>query len=707
MMIAMPLSRIHREGFAMERSGSGLSRSRFSIFTLLFLFAILPWGRAAQAATVDVMLVYDTTATTWVGSNGGMAAFSQDVVNRMNLAMQNTGVSISFRLVHSMSVDYTTKSSLSTPLSADLSALQAGSGAFAAVAAARDTYGADLVAMLIDHGYDYGYVGQGYLLSSWSGHANYAHTVNAIRSVAISHTLTHEVGHNLGAHHSKYQTSDPGPNADLDGVYSAGWYFTGTNGTDYHTIMAYNDDGHGNNYQEAPLFSTPLRIHQGVPAGDANNGDNARLLRETGDIVAAYRASVNTTLPTVPVALAATDITSTSFMARWSAVSGATGYRLNYTQHYEPQDLGWFDDIEIDLGNATSTLLSGLNPGSGYFYRVQAYNDSGASDYSNIVYVVTGGAAVAPAAPVAISATDVTSSGFTARWNSVSGATGYWLDVSTNSSFGFPGESFDTKLGDLTSSEVKWDDRPNTTFYYRVRAYNDSGFSGYSNTIAVTTSGTGVLDDPYDFTAQQYLDFLGRPGESAGINYWSALLQNGSVTRAQVVDSFFGSAEFQDNIAPLARLYFAYFDRIPDYAGLNYWIQQFRAGAGLGDMSQAFAESAEFIATYGALDDAEFVDLVYQNVLGRAPETTGRDFWIAQLENGVTRGEMMIGFSESSEYRGRSDSWVQVTMMYIGMLRRAPETSGFDFWVEELEAGRSVLELINGFLVSDEYATRF
>ncbi len=68
---------------------------------------------------------------------------------------------------------------------------------------------------------------------------------------------------------------------------------------------------------------------------------------------------------------------------------------------------------------------------------------------------------------------------------------------------------------------------------------------------------------------------------------------------------------------------------------------------------------------------------------------------------------MMIGFSESAEYKDLMSSEVYVTMMYMGMLRRGPEQGGFDFWVNYLDTGNSGLALINGFLNSEEYANRF
>ena len=67
------------------------------------------------------------------------------------------------------------------------------------------------------------------------------------------------------------------------------------------------------------------------------------------------------------------------------------------------------------------------------------------------------------------------------------------------------------------------------------------------------------------------------------------------------------------------------------------------------EVSAEFALSAEFVARYGRADDATFVDLVYQNVLKRPADPPGRAYWIQQLADGMTRGEMMVGFTESPE----------------------------------------------------------
>ena len=228
----------------------------------------------------------------------------------------------------------------------------------------------------------------------------------------------------------------------------------------------------------------------------------------------------------------------------------------------------------------------------------------------------------------------------------------------------------------------------------------------------ISGGGGGPLPDPVQFVTQQYLDFLGRSPESTSLSYWVSQLNAGSVTRAQLIESFMYSNEFQGRFGPLVRLYTAYFRRIPDYSGLMYWFNTMYpssgGGAGLADVSQAFAQSAEFVGTYGALDNAGFVALVYQNVLGRDAEPAGFAYWLDMLNRGMTRGQMMIGFSESIENQSVTATAQRITLAYVGMLRRTPSASEHAQWLAEIKAGRAdVLSLLNSLLQSAEYANRF
>ena len=76
-----------------------------------------------------------------------------------------------------------------------------------------------------------------------------------------------------------------------------------------------------------------------------------------------------------PVAMAST---RSSFLASWDSVSGATGYRLDVSisSSFSSYVSGYQG---LDVGNATNRIVSGLRPGTIYYYRVRAYNSLGAS----------------------------------------------------------------------------------------------------------------------------------------------------------------------------------------------------------------------------------------------------------------------------------------------------------------------------------------
>lgn len=162
-------------------------------------------------------------------------------------------------------------------------------------------------------------------------------------------------------------------------------------------------------------------------------------------------------------------------------MGSATGYRLDVSTSstFNKYVSGYQN---LDVGNVTSQGVTGLSGGTIYYYRVRAYNTGGASSNSNVVNVTT-----VPATPMAQNATKVSNTSFTANWKNVIGASGYRLDVSTDSSFSSYVAGYqDLDTGNATSYSVTGL-AVQTTYYYRVRAYNVSGTSDNSNVITTTT----------------------------------------------------------------------------------------------------------------------------------------------------------------------------------------------------------------------------
>ena len=98
-------------------------------------------------------------------------------------------------------------------------------------------------------------------------------------------------------------------------------------------------------------------------------------------------------------------------------------------------------------------------------------------------------------------------------------------------------------------------------------------------------------------------------------------------------------------------LYRAAFDREPDFPGLGYWIGELDRGLDFGSVVAAsFIASAEFIAKYGPNPSNEvFVDLLYQNVFDRAPDSKGGTYWLEQLNGGLARSNMLASLAISDE----------------------------------------------------------
>jgi hypothetical protein len=99
------------------------------------------------------------------------------------------------------------------------------------------------------------------------------------------------------------------------------------------------------------------------------------------------------------------------------------------------------------------------------------------------------------------------------------------------------------------------------------------------------------------------------------------------------------------------RLYEAAFNRTPDNAGLTFWIKQFDAGKSTLDVARGFTTSAEFKQVYGANPtSAQFVNGFYQNILGRAPEAAGFNYWNGLLSANAARlPEVLAGIANSAE----------------------------------------------------------
>jgi hypothetical protein len=143
--------------------------------------------------------------------------------------------------------------------------------------------------------------------------------------------------------------------------------------------------------------------------------------------------------------------------------------------------------------------------------------------------------------------------------------------------------------------------------------------------------------------------------------------------------------------------YGAVLGRVPDPPGKAWWQGEAARvealGADLNEvwyaMAMSFFNSTEYLG-FGR-SDGEFVDDLYRTFLNREPDTAGRNWWLSQFDQGLTREVVLVAFMFSEEFRQFTasifgDTSVRaelnmVTDFYRGLLSRLPDGDGFNFWV--------------------------
>lgn len=134
------------------------------------------------------------------------------------------------------------------------------------------------------------------------------------------------------------------------------------------------------------------------------------------------------------------------------------------------------------------------------------------------------------------------------------------------------------------------------------------------------------------------------------VNHGSELDTLVSVERVRFSDVTI-AFDLEGNAGQAYRLYQAAFARTPDLGGLSFWTNRIDGGADLIGVASGFVASTEFRTVYGANPtNTDIVGKFYQNVLNRAGEPGGVNFWVGELNSGSrTVSQVLAGFSESAE----------------------------------------------------------
>lgn len=177
------------------------------------------------------------------------------------------------------------------------------------------------------------------------------------------------------------------------------------------------------------------------------------------------------------------------------------------------------------------------------------------------------------------------------------------------------------------------------------------------------------------FVRQLYQTILARDPDAASSS-WTNVLDTGFFTRAQVVHNFLTSAEYEQGVETIGRLYYAVNKQTLDLASLQTWMNIYRQGATLEQLAGQFIGASSTFKAVNSLGNAgQVVDFLYQNVFGRAADAGGKGMWTAALENGGSVGGVLAAFAGSAEFQQKADLTLANNMAYYAFAGRQPSAT--------------------------------
>lgn len=405
---------------------------------------------------IDVLVVYTPAARSGAGGVTSMVNMINLAVSETNLGYQRSGIFSRMRLVHTAEINYDENIlSNSSGWSTALSQLTNRDNVIDEVHTLRDTYGADLVVMIVNN---MTYCGIGWLMTPGYTIAAVGFSMVSLDCTTGYYSFAHETGHNMGAHHDRLNTG--GGTA----MYNYSYGYQDPNSS-FRTIMAYDCPG---GCPRVNNWSNPEVLYNGKPTGvnsTANNSaDNRLTLNTTGPIVSNFRATK--IAPVAPTNLAIQDVKASEI---------SVGFVDN------SQDEQGFK-VERSFDGNNWLLLKPLSPninsfvderpacGGQFFYRVYAYNQNGNSAFSNIA--TTGVINCSPPAPITDMKVFSSIASITLDWSSYDGDTTYSIQIQDELTHSMIfDQGFEISQVPVTLSGLE----RGTTYIITITATNDFG----------------------------------------------------------------------------------------------------------------------------------------------------------------------------------------------------------------------------------------
>lgn len=300
-----------------------------------------------------------------------------------------------------------------------------------------------------------------------SGNNGYVNAMNAPACISTAVSVGATDKSDVEAYYNNYHPTMLSLFAPGSSIYSSmpqnGWaYLSGTSMAAPHVTGAW-----AIMKQKWPKASVDAILNS-----FQSTGATVTLLSDTGGSV--KRIDVFSALDAViegPGNLTGTALSANEILLNWTDnASDETGFKIERKTGVN----GEYSEIAMVGANTTTYHDTRLEDDTAYSYKVRAYKAEGNSAYSNEVNATT-----PLAAPGGLQATMITRTQINLNWMDNSGhETAFIIERATASGGPY------TEVGTTGADTTTYEDKGLTTgatYYYRVRAHNTNGDSGYSN----------------------------------------------------------------------------------------------------------------------------------------------------------------------------------------------------------------------------------
>jgi hypothetical protein len=202
--------------------------------------------------------------------------------------------------------------------------------------------------------------------------------------------------------------------------------------------------------------------------------------------------------------------------------------------------------------------------------------------------------------------------------------------------------------------------------------------NGHVATSATSVAAAQANSQARAVVASLYHDILGRGPDAGGWDLFARQIVDGA-SREGVARSLLASPEYYGHVVDT--MYVTYLHRQADAPGRANWVNQLVSGASENSVVAGLLSSVEYAQMHAG--NNAFLEALYQDILGRASDASGRSTFLFALGTGGSRAEVVSALLTSQERAARI-----VDQAYLDMFDRHADSSGMAFWSGKVRNGQ-------------------